>query len=183
MPVYVVIALLAVASVAMWLRGKSWARVLKGPAWHAGLGALVGLVALAIGLLVATPLLQAITDDAIQWSMYPVVRGSSQQALLVAIVVGALALATELVLRGFVVDLLLELRVARYRPVVAIVIGALGDAVLADGGVAARIGAAIFGVALGWMFVASGRSVVAPLCARLAFVLGALALEAAKLVG
>ena len=180
MPVYVVIALLAVASVAMWLRGKSWARVLKGPAWRAGFGALAGFFALAIALLVATPLLQAITDDAIQWSMYPVVRGSSQQALLVAIVVGALALATELVLRGFVVDLLLELRLS---PAVAVLAGALGDAVLAEGGGTARIGAAIFGVALGWMFVASRRSVVAPLCARLAFVLGALALEAAKLVG
>jgi hypothetical protein len=180
MPVYVVLALLAVASVAMWLRGKSWASVFKGPPLHAALGGLAGLGALALALVVATPLFETVTDDAIQWSTFPVVRGSGQQAILVAFVVGALALASELVLRGFVVETLLELRVS---PVFAVLAGALGDAVLADGDAFARIGAAIFGVALGWMFIAGGRSVVAPLCARLVFTIGAIALEAAKLVG
>jgi hypothetical protein len=33
------------------------------------------------------------------------------------------------------------------------------------------------------MYMAGGRSVLAPLCARLVFVLGALALEALRVVG
>jgi hypothetical protein len=41
----------------------------------------------------------------------------------------------------------------------------------------------VFSVGLGWMYVASGRSILAPLCARLVFSLGALVLEALRVVG
>lgn len=175
-----IIGLLAVASVAMWLRGKSWASIVKGPPSYAATGALAGLAALLIALVAATPLVEAITDRAVQWSMYPVARGSSAQAILVAILVGVTALATELVLRGWLVETALDLRA---HPALGIGIGALAEAVLADGNPAARIGAAAFGAGLGWMYVAAGRSVVAPVCARLVFVLGAVALEATQLIG
>jgi hypothetical protein len=46
-----------------------------------------------------------------------------------------------------------------------------------------RLGAGVFGIGLGWMYLAGGRSVAAPICARLAFSLGAVALEALRLVG
>ena len=147
MPVTVIVALLAVASVTMWLRGKSWTHVVKGPAVYAAIGAAAGLIALVLALVVATPLVEGVTDWAVQWSTYPVARGSAAQAILVAIV------------------------------------GAVGEALLAEGDVAMRLGAGVFGLGLGWMYIAGGRSVVAPLCARLVFSLGAVALEALQLIG
>jgi hypothetical protein len=184
MPVTVIVALLAVASVTMWLRGKSWTHVIKGPAVYAAIGAAAGLIALVLALVVATPLVEGVTDWAVQWSTYPVARGSAAQAILVAIVVGVGALAAELVLRGFIVETVLDL--AGDRPgarLLAILVGAVGEALLAEGDVAMRLGAGVFGLGLGWMYIAGGRSVVAPLCARLAFSLGAVALEALQLIG
>jgi hypothetical protein len=51
------------------------------------------------------------------------------------------------------------------------------------GDAAARIAAGLFGAGLGWIYVAAGRSLVAPICARLAFVLGPVVLEALRIVG
>lgn len=185
LPVPVAVPLLVLASISLWLRGRSWAELVNGPAVYAAIGGAAGLVALVLALVAATPLLEAITDQAVQWSMYPFARGSGGQAVMVAIVVGISAIASELVLRGWIVERVLELRGHR---VLAIVIGALAEAViaevvLANGDLATRLGAAVFGLGLGWMYVAGGRSIVAPLCARLVFSLGALALEAARVIG
>ena len=180
LPVPVVVPLLIAASISLWLRGRSWSGVVKGPALYAAIGAVAGGLALGLALVVSTPLLEAITDYAVQWSMYPIVRGSGAQAIMVAIVVGVSAVAAELVLRGWIVERVLELR---GHPVLAIVIGAIAEALLSDGDLTMRLGAGLFGLGLGWMYVAAGRSVVAPICARLVFSLGALALEAARVVG
>lgn len=180
LPVPIAVPLLVVASLSLWLRKRSWAELVKGPAASAAIGAAVGLCALALSLAVATPVLEAVTDHAVQWSMYPFARGSAGQAIMVAIVVGIGAVASELVLRGWVVERALELR---QRPAAAIVIGAIAEAALTDGDLAMRLGGAIFGLGLGWMYVAGGRSLVAPICARLVFSLGAVALEAMQLVG
>lgn len=180
MPVPVAVPLLVVASLSLWLRGRSWAELVKGPAVYAAIGAAAGLVALALALVAATPLLESITDHAVQWSMYPFARGSSGQAVMVAIVVGISAVASELVLRGWVVERVLELRGHR---MLAIVTGAIAEAAVSDGDLAMRFGAGVFGLGLGWMYVAGGRSVVAPICARLVFALGALALEATQRIG
>jgi len=40
----------------------------------------------------------------------------------------------------------------------------------------------VFGIGLGWIYVAGGRSVVAPICARLVFSLGALLLDGLQIV-
>ncbi|HEY5921287.1 MAG TPA: CPBP family glutamic-type intramembrane protease [Kofleriaceae bacterium] len=180
LPVPAVVPLLVAASISLWLRGRSWAGVVKGPALYAAIGAVAGGLALGLALVVSTPLLEAITDYAVQWSMYPIVRGSGAQAIMVAIVVGISAVAAELVLRGWLVERVLELR---GHPVLAILAGAIAEAVVSDGDLTMRLGAGIFGIGLGWMYVASGRSVVAPVCARLVFSLGALALEATRVVG
>ncbi len=180
LPVPASVPLLVVASISLWLRHRSWAELVKGPTVYAAVGGVAGLLALALALLAATPLVEAITDQAVQWSMYPFARGSSGQAVMVAIVVGISAIASELVLRGWIVERVLELRGHR---VLAIVIGALAEAALSEGDLAMRLGAGVFGLGLGWMYVAGGRSIVAPLCARLVFALGALGLEAARLVG
>ncbi len=179
MPVPAVVPLLVAASLSLWLRGRSWAHVAKGPALYAAIGAVAGVLALAIALLVSTPLLEAISDYAVQWSMYPIVRGSGAQAIMVAIVVGISAVAAELVLRGWIVERVLELR---GHPVIAVLVGAFAEALLTDGDLAMRLGAGIFGAGLGWMYIAAGRSVIAPVCARLVFALGALALEALRIV-
>jgi len=180
LPVPVVVPLMIAASVSLWVRGRSWGGVVKGPALYAAIGAAAGGVALALALVISTPLLEAITDYAVQWSMYPIVRGSSGQAVMVAIVVGISALAAELVLRGWIVERVLELR---GHPVLAVLAGAIAEALLAGGDLTTRIGAGLFGIGLGWMYIAAGRSIVAPLCARLVFALGAVLLETLRIVG
>lgn len=180
LPVPAVVPLLIAASLSLWLRGRSWGGVFKGPAIYAPIGALAGAAALAFALFVSTPLVEAMTDHAVQWSMYPVVRGSGGTAIMVAIVVAVSAVAAELVLRGWLVERALELRA---HPVLAILAGAIAEALISDGDLGMRIGAGLFGIGCGWMYVAGGRSVVAPICARLVFSLGALLLEALRVIG
>ncbi len=180
LPVPAVVPLLVIASLSLWLRGRSWEHVVHGPASYAAIGAAAGVAALALALGVSTPLVEALTDQAVQWSMYPVVRGSLGTALMVALVVGVSAVAAELVLRGWLVERVLELGGHR---VLAVLVGAIAEALIADGDLGMRLGAGVFGIGLGWMYLAGGRSVAAPICARLAFSLGAVALEALRLVG
>jgi hypothetical protein len=180
LPVSPVVVLLVAASISRWLRGQRWTSVVGGPGLYAAIGAAVGLVALGLALAVTTPALEAITEDAVQWSTYPVVRGSPGTAVTVAIVVAIGAVAAELALRGWLVERVLELG---GHPVLAILAGALAEAAVTGGGLAMRIGAGLFGLALGWLYVAGGRSALASVCARLVFSLGALALETLRLVG
>ena len=188
LPIPAAVPLLVVASISLWLRGRGFGEVVKGPALYAAIGAVAGAVALGLALLVSTPLVEALTDTAVEWSMYPIVRGSASQAIMVAIVVGVSALAAELVVHGWLVERALELRAP---PVIAVLLGAFAEALLAgavgpseaDAAITARIGTGIFGLGLAWMYLAAGRSIVAPLCARLVFLLGAIALETARAVG
>jgi hypothetical protein len=64
-----------------------------------------------------------------------------------------------------------------------VLVAAIAEALLADGELGARIGAGVFGLGLSGMYIGGGRSVLAPVCARLVFSLGALALEATRVVG
>jgi membrane protease YdiL (CAAX protease family) len=138
-------------------------------------------VALACAVLAGTPAIEALGRRAIEWSSYPIVRGNGSLFVMVAVFVAATAVATELALRGWLVERVLELSPGP--PVLPILVGAFAEALVTPGDVAARLGAAIFGIGLGWMYVASGRSIAAPLAARLVFQLGVLSLEAMRLVG
>lgn len=180
LPVPAVVPLLIAASVSRWLRGHSWGTVVHGPATYAAIGLAAGLAGLVLALAVATPFVESVTDYAVQWSMYPVARGSAGTAIMVAIVVAVSAVAAELVLRGWLVERVLELR---GHPVLAVLVGAIAEGLVSEGDITARLGAGLFGLGLGWMYIAGGRSVLAPVCARLVFVLGALALEATRMVG
>ena len=155
----------AVASVALWLRGQSWAWRFRGPAEYAAIGAAVGAGALAIALVLGHAL------DAV-WTQYPLVRGNGAQLFAVATIVCASEVALELALRGWIVERLVD-----RSAVLAVLAGTAAEIV-----VTRNLGAGVFGLALGWMYVAGGRSVTAPVCARLAFALGALLLEALRLV-
>jgi hypothetical protein len=193
LPIPAVIPLLVAGSLSLWVRGRSWADVLRGPSLYAAVGAAAGITALLLALALGTPLVESLTGGAVQWSMYPIVRGSTHAALTVAMLVAVGAVASELVLRGWLVERVLELGGP---PVLAVLTGAFAEALLVfpvsqqdpgalmiGGDLTARIGAGVFGIALGWMYLAAGRSALAPMMARITFSLGALALEAFRLVG
>ena len=181
LPVPAAVPLLVVASLSLYLRGRSFGDLLHAPALYAVVGAVAGLASLLLAVVVGTPLVERLTDTAVQWSMFPVVRGSLLGFATMAVIVGVTALATELVLRGWIVDRVLEL--APSQRLLAVLTGAFAEALITPGPVDVRIGAGLVGTALGWMFVAGNRSLAAAICARRTFSLGALALEALRVVG
>ena len=67
--------------------------------------------------------------------------------------------------------------------VAVVMLGAVAEALITRGDFAARLGAGMFGLGLGWMYVASGRRIVASLTARVVFQLGAVLLEALRVIG
>jgi hypothetical protein len=170
----------AVATASLWLRGRSWVDVLHARDGHASIGALVGLAALAIAVLAGTPLAEGVSGRAIEWSEHPIVRGSGSRVFAMMLFAGVSAIAMELALRGWVVERTLELAKI---PVLAVLAGALAEAVVTPGDVVARIGGLAFGAGMGWMYIAGGRSAIAPVCARIVFSLGIVLLEALKLIG
>jgi len=180
-PMPAALPLLVAGSLSRWVRGRSWSDVVRGPSSGAAIGALAGLVALGFAVLAGTPAIEALGGRAVEWSAHPVVRGNLSLLVMAAAYVAATAAATELALRGWIVERVLELSPGP--PVLPVLVGALAEALITPGDLAARLGGALFGVGLGWMYAAGGRSIVAPVCARLAFDLGVVLLEALRLVG
>ncbi|HUJ62934.1 MAG TPA: CPBP family glutamic-type intramembrane protease [Kofleriaceae bacterium] len=181
MPIPRAIPLLGVASVSRWLRGHSWGEVMHGRRDQAGIAALAGVVALVLALAVGTPVIELVSGRDVEWSQFPIVRGSAAQLFSVGLIVVLGVVAMELVLRGWVVERVLELR--RGSAALAVAVGALAEAAIVDGDVVARAGGLVFGIALGWLYIAARRSAVAPICARLTFSLIAIVLEALRLIG
>lgn len=180
----VAVPLLIAASLSRWVRYRDWAELFHGGSRAALVGLAAGGAAVAVALVLGTPLVEHVTDRAVEWSMFPLVRGNASQLFAMALLVGVMALATELALRGWIVERVLELAAGRPgATTLAILVGAIAEAVVTPGDLAVRIGAALFGAGLGAMYVAGGRSVVAPVCARVAFAVGTLVLEAMKLIG
>ncbi len=177
----VALPLLIVATLSHWVRRRSWADVAGGGPERLAIGAGVGVVALALALLAGTPVVETLSNRAVEWSMFPNVRGNASQLAVVALYVGISALAAELALRGWIVERVMELSPGP--AVLPVLVGALAEAALTAGGLEVRIGAGIFGAGLGWMYVAGGRSVLAPVCARVVFQVGAVVLESLRLIG
>jgi membrane protease YdiL (CAAX protease family) len=175
------IPLVVAASLSRWLRGRSWSEVISGGRDKALVGAAVGVLALGIALLFGTPAIEAMATRGVEWSVFPMVRGSMQQMAMVLVLVSVGAIAAELAFRGWLVERVLELSPGP--PILPVLCGALAEAVVMPGDFTARVGAGLFGAGLGWMYVASGRSVVAPILARIAFVGGAVVLEALRVIG
>ncbi|MBA3392500.1 MAG: hypothetical protein H0T89_07650, partial [Deltaproteobacteria bacterium] len=94
---------------------------------------------------------------------------------------GVAALAAEVALRGWLVERMLELSPGP--AILPVLVGAIAEAVIMPGNLAARLGAGLFGAGLGWMYVAGGRSIVAPVVARVVFTVGAVMLESLRLIG
>src|SRR3954469_1480390 len=149
-----ILPLLIVASAARWAAGKSFAAVTR--ARFVAIGVASGLVALALALVIGTPIAESLTDRAVVWAAYPLVRGNPGGFLAFGTVVAAVAVASELVLRGWLVERVLELGGSA---VLAVCAGGFAEAALTPGPLEARLGAFVVGVALGQMYVAAGRNV------------------------
>ena len=176
----IALPLVIVATASRWARRRSWDQLMQ-PRGTAGVGIAAGLAALAIAVVAGTPFVELMSGRAVEWSGFPIVRGNISQLVLVALIVIAMAIASELALRGWIVERVLELSPGP--PVLPVLVGVIAEALVTPGDVAARIGAGVFGAGLGWIYVAAGRSVIAPICARVAFSLGVVVLEALRVIG
>jgi hypothetical protein len=177
----VALPLLVLASLSRWVRGRDWGQLLGGDGRAVAVSAAAGLVALGLAVGVGTPFVELLSNRAVEWSAFPVVRGSAMQAALVALIAIAMATASELALRGWIVERVMELSPGP--PILPVLVGAIAEGLVTQGDLASRIGAGVFGAGLGWIYVSAGRNVVAPVCARVAFGLGAVSLEALRLIG
>jgi hypothetical protein len=177
----VALPLLVLATASRWARRRDFGQLMQAGGWTLGSSTAAGLVALGIAVVAGTPFVEKMSGRAVEWSAFPGVRGSASQLVLVAMVVIAMAIASELALRGWIVERVLELSPGP--PVLPVLVGAIAEALVTPGDAAARIGARLFGAGLGGIYVAAGRSVIAPICARVAFSLGAAVLEALRIIG
>jgi hypothetical protein len=149
-------------------------------------GAIAGGLALGAALWISGPLGDAV-GRGVEWSTLPVVRGSIVQALTVAVVIVAVAFAAELGLRRWLLELVAGalVRAGSSRGLAAaggVVAAAVLEAAIMplDGDAA---GVAVTAVGLGVIYLAAGRRIGAPLAARLVFEVGAVTLQALRLVG
>ena len=181
----VALPLLVVATISRGARRRSFHELMHTDARTVAIGAAAGLAALGIAVVAGAPFVELMSGRTVEWSAFPVVRGNASQLVLVAMIVIAMAIASELALRGWIVERVLELSPGP--PVLPVLVGAFAEALvtstLGTGDLAARIGAGAFGAGLGWIYVAAGRSVIAPICARTAFSLAAVVLEALRVIG
>jgi hypothetical protein len=173
--------LFAAGSVAKWRTGHSWGHVVTPTTLQAGVGVAVGLAALILALLVGTPVVESVSQRAIEWSSFPLVRGNASMLGGVVLLVVLYAVGFELALRGWLVERVLE--VSPGKPGFPVMVGALAEAVLTPGDLAIRVGAGLFGAGLGWIYVAGGRNVFAPMMARITFSMVAVVLESLRVIG
>lgn len=166
----IALPLLVAATLSRAVRGRGWRELAIRPRTLLG-GALAGLVAVAI----AVPLFGAFRVTAVEWWLVPAVRGEPAQLAFALGHAVVTAIAIELALRGWILERAWELSPGA--PALPIAAAALAEALLLGGPIPARIGAALFGAGLGLLYVAAGRSVLAPIAARATFAAGAIVAE------
>ena len=181
----VALPLVIAATISRWLRGRSWAEVTRaGPhlsnTMRFAVGFGVGAVALVLAVIVGTHGVIALSQRSVEWSQHAIVRGNAELVAIVILHVGVTAIAAELALRGWLVERVLELSPGS--PVLPVIVGGFAEAFVTSGTLGMRVGAMVFGIGLGWMYVAGGRNTVTSIAARVAFQCGAVALEALRLV-
>ncbi|HTJ46547.1 MAG TPA: hypothetical protein VL463_30785 [Kofleriaceae bacterium] len=172
--------LLAIASVSLWARGRSWIAPVPAPIELVPVGVACGAIALGIALALSSPI-GALTGRMVEWTQYAIVRGSAQYFVVVAIIVGAQAIAIEMALRGWLIPRVLEVA-PRGGVVAAALASALAEAIVTPGHLATRLGAFVLGLGGAVLFLGAGRRLAAPLACRLTFELGAVVLAALRLV-
>lgn len=179
-PIPLAIPLVVAASIAKWVRGASWSDVGSANGFHAMVGLCAGIAGLLLGLLGGTPLVEALTSRAVEWSSNAVVRGNFAMLGGVVIFAAMVSICMEAALRGWIVERVLEL--APSQKVLAVLVGAFAEAIVTPGDVTVRLGAAVWGIGLGWIYVAAGRNVIAPIVARMTFAVVLVILEGMRVV-
>jgi hypothetical protein len=165
--------LFVVATASRWLRGRSWSERLVTP--RAPRTAMVGALAGALAIAVATPLFGAFGVTAVDWWVLPALQGDGTQVALAVTVLLASAIALELALRGWIIERMLELSPGP--ATLPIATAALAEALVTPGPIVSRIGVGLFSAGLGVLYVACRRSALAPIAARCTFVIGAVLVE------
>jgi hypothetical protein len=174
-PTILLIALFALGSIDRWRRGKSWVETLPPAPGLALAGIAAGAVALALAVFLAAPFLEDVTARAIEWTDTATVRGSVLAFVTIAMLVGATAVARELVFHRWLLD-----RAYAAGALPAATIAAAAEGLVTGGHVVARIGAALTGFGLALLYIGGGRRLAAAMACRLTFDLGALALVALR---
>ncbi len=175
------IPLVVAASIAKWVRGASWGDVSSANGFHLLVGFGAGIATLVLALIGGTPIVEALTSRGVEWSTYAIVRGNFAMVGGVVIFVAMVSLCMEAALRGWIVDRVLEL--APSQKVIAVLVGAFAEAIVTPGDATVRIGAAIFGIGLGWMYVAAKRNMVVTIVARMTFTISLVILEGMRVIG
>jgi hypothetical protein len=181
----IALPLVLAAAISRAMRGRPWSEVSHGGAAKLGIGVLAGAIALGVALIAGNQSLNVLyAGQAGEHVMAIADLASSSGQLMPAVVgviaIGLIAFATELALRGWIVERVLELSPGS--PVLPILVGAITEAMITQGDPPVRIAAIVFGVGLGWLYVAGKRSVVAPAWARVVFQCGAFLLEALRVI-
>lgn len=181
----IALPLVVCASISRWVRGRSFNEVLTGGVDRTAIvglaSAAAGMLALVLAVVAGTRVVEVVTAHSVEWSVVPIVRGMTSQLVIVIVLVTISSVAWELALRGWIVERVVELSPGP--PILAVLLGGVAEAIVTPGSVSVRIGALLFGIGLGWMYIAAGRSVVAPILARTTFQVGAVVLEALHLIG
>jgi len=181
------VLLFAVATASRWVRGRSWAELVVATASRAddaasrsddaasplrplhalGLGVAAGTLAITV----AAPLIGAFRVTTVDWWVLPALHGDTSQFALAVCVLLASAVALELALRGWIIERMLELSPGP--PTRPVATAAVAEALVTPGPIVSRMGVALFGAGLGLLYVGCRRSVLTPIAARWAFVIGA----------
>ncbi len=207
-PLPLAIPLVMAASLAKWIRGASWSDVGAANGFHALVGLAAGIAGLLLALIAGTPLVESLTARAVEWSTNAVVRGNFAMLGGVVIYAAMVSACMEAALRGWIVERVLELSTSRgstvlasreglaspartsreglppspAHVVLAVLVGAFAEALVTQGDLTVRIGAAIWGIGLGWIYVAAKRNVIAPMLARMTFAVVLVVLEGMRVV-
>lgn len=181
LPIPAQVPLVVVAMISYAARGLRWESRFDSDRFRLGLGAATGAAALILALAVIGPALEA-RGGMITWSHHAAVRGKPEVLVSYLLIVTALAVATELILRGWILERALGLGRGATGAAIAIAVTGFVEAVYFGEPGWSAVGASLFGVALSGLYLATGRSLVAPIAARVTFEVGILLLESFKLV-
>lgn len=177
-PLPALIGLVVAGTASRLARGRRWSE----PGAHVrGLvpaGVAIGAAAVGLAFVIATPVLEAVTARAVEWSRVAIVRGNLGALATVALVVAAQAVAAELVFRRWILD---RVHDAGARPGVAALVAAVAEGATAGGHAGARLGAAALGVGLGLVYLGAGRRLAPAIACRVTFEVGVLVVLWARL--
>lgn len=181
----IALPLVLAASISRAIRRRTWSEVSHGGVSRFAIGLLAGSIALGVALIAGNQSLHVLYTGQVGQQVMAVtdLANASGQPMAIAVgvaAVGLIAFATELALRGWIVERVLELSPGS--PVLPVIVGAVAEALITQGDPPVRLAAMVFGAGLGWLYVAGNRSIVAPAWARIAFQCGAFLVEALRLV-